>query len=122
MKFFLDTNIPHSAIDIFKELDLDAAHARDVGLSRVDDSQIINYAKKHDSILITKDLELANVKIFPIDSHRGVIIFRLPSNFKSSQFINTLRDFLNSVNLKELNNSISIVRLGSYRIRKFNKN
>lgn len=119
MKFFLDTNIPYSALRIFEELNIESAHARDVGLSRADDIEIINYAVKNDSILVTKDLELANITIFPIGSHHGVVVLRLPSFFKASQFVNVLKDFLSSINIKDLKKAIAIVKVGRYRIRKF---
>ena len=60
----------------------------------------------------------ANITMFPIKSHYGVIIVRLPSFFKAFQFINVIKDFLNSVDLKYLEKSIAIVKLGKYRIRK----
>ena len=40
MKFFLDTNIPYSALVVFEELKLESTHARDVGLSRAGDREI----------------------------------------------------------------------------------
>jgi len=119
MRFFLDTNIPYSALKIFEELKLESAHARDVGLSRAGDKEIADYAKKNGSILLTKDLELANTKLFPLGSHEGLIIFRLPTFFKASQFANILRDFLASININDLNRAVVIVKPGKYRIRKF---
>lgn len=119
MRFFLDTNIPYSTLEVFKELKLEAAHARNVGLSRVGDREIANYAKKNESILITKDLEFANAKLFPFGSHKGLIIMRLPTFFKAFQFVNVLRDFLTSINIDDLNNAVAIVKIGKYRIRKF---
>jgi len=35
MRFFLDANIPYSALEIFKELNLEALHARSVGLGKL---------------------------------------------------------------------------------------
>lgn len=119
MKFFLDTNIPYSALEIFKVLKLEAAHARDVGLSRADDKEIIEYAIKNNSIIVTKDLEFANITVFPVELHHGIVIMRLPSFFKASQFVNVLRDFLKSIDVKGLKKSIAIVKVGRYRIRKF---
>ena len=119
MKFFLDTNIPYSALKIFEELGLESAHARDAGLSRAGDKEIADYAKKNESILITKDLEFANTKLFPSGSHEGLIIIRLPTFFKASQFVNVLQGFLSSININELKQSVAIVKLGKYRIRKF---
>ena len=119
MKFFLDTNIPYSALKIFEELGLESAHARDAGLSRAGDKEIADYAKKNGSIMITKDLEFANAKLFPSGSHEGLIIIRLPTFFKASQFVNVLQDFLSSVNINDLKQSVAIVKIGKYRIRKF---
>lgn len=119
MKFFLDTNIPYSALKVFEELNLEAVHARDVGLSRAADREIMNYAVKNKSILVTKDLGFANIILFPVESHYGVVVLRLPSFFKAYQFVNVLRDFLNSVDAKLLEKAIAIIKLGRYRIRKF---
>lgn len=119
MRFFLDANIPYSALTVFEELKLESAHARDVGLSRASDREIANYAKKNGSILLTKDLEFANTKLFPFRSHEGLIIVRLPKLFKAIQFINILRNFLTSININDLNNAVAIVKPGRYRIRKF---
>jgi predicted nuclease of predicted toxin-antitoxin system len=119
MRFFLDMNIPYSALKVFEELKLESSHARDVGLNKADDGEIAGYAKKKQSILLTKDLEFANAKLFPFGSHEGLIIMRLPTFFKASQFVNVLRDFLVSINIKDLNNAVAIVKPGKYRIRKF---
>ena len=119
MKFFLDANIPYSAVEIFKKRNFKCVHARDVGLSRANDEDIMEYAKRIQSILVTKDLEFANIKVFPIKLHYGVLVARLPPFFKAPQFINALDDFLSSINLRDLKKSISIVKLGRYRIRRF---
>ncbi len=54
MKFFLDANIPYSALEIFEELNLESIHARDAGLSRADDIEIMNYATKMMAFLLQK--------------------------------------------------------------------
>ncbi len=117
MKFFLDANIPYSILGIFKELNLEAKHARDFGLSNAEDIEILKHSVQDNYILITKDLEFGNLKIFPIKPH-GLIILRLPHNFKANEMGNTLKGFLKSINLQDLKGSISIVKLGRYRIRK----
>ncbi len=119
MRFFLDTNIPYSALEIFEKLNLESNHAKDVNLSRASDKEIMDYAIKTNSILVTKDLGFANINLFPADSHHGLIILRFPNSFKAVQFNNSLKNFLDSINLEILQNSTAIVKLGSYRIRKF---
>lgn len=118
MKFFLDANIPYSALKVFEELDLEATHAGDVGLNRAPDKEIADYAAKNRSVLVTKDLEFANRTLFPPETHYGLIILRLPPNFKAAQFASALNEFLKSVEINTLEKSVVIVKLGSYRIRK----
>lgn len=118
MRFFLDANVPYSALEVFEELNLKAAHARDAGLSRADDKEIISYAAKEKSVLVTKDLELANTKLFPPESHNGVVVLRLPHTFNAKQFANAIRNFLTVVEAESLKKAITIVKLGRYRIRK----
>ncbi len=117
MKFFLDANMPYLNLRIFKELNLEAKHARDLGLSNAEDIEILKYSVQNNYILITKDLEFGNLKIFPMKPH-GLIILRLPHNFRADKMNNVLKGFLKSVNLQDLKGSISIVKLGKYRIRK----
>lgn len=118
MSFFLDTNIPYSALTVFKQANLKAVHARDVGLSQASDEKILDYAAKNGLILITKDLDFANKIKFPTAPRTGLVILRLPPFFHATEFAEVLRDFLNSVSEKELTNSVTIVKLGRYRIRK----
>jgi predicted nuclease of predicted toxin-antitoxin system len=117
IKFFLDANIPYSSKQIFKSFGT-VEHARDAGLSRAADKEILKYAVKNKSILVTKDLEFGNILIYPIKSHRGVIILRLPFYYTAEQINKALVQFLKSVELEEIRNSITVVELGRYRIRK----
>ena len=120
MKFFLDANIPYSALTAIKELNLEAIHAKDAGLSQASDKEIAKYAEKSKSILVTKDLDFGNLKLFDAKPC-GLVILRLPHFFKAPQFINVLRDFLKSENAQNLEGAITIVKLGSYRTRKLEK-
>ena len=101
MKFFLDANIPYSALNIFKEFDLQAEHAKDIGLSKASDKEIIRYAIKTNSILVTKDLDFANILFYPPKSHHGIVVLRLPFYFKAYQFVNAIKEFLGLVNAKD---------------------
>jgi len=113
--------MPYSIIDLFRELNLEALHARDIGLARAKDEEIMNYAIKNKYLLITKDLEFGNRKRFPINHSQGIIILRLPFFFKAFQVKKALKDFLTSINISELEKSITIIKSGHYRIRKIKR-
>ena len=95
-----------------------AEHARDIGLARATDKDIVSYTIQKKRILITKDLEFGDPRVFSIKAFSGLVILRLPFYFTASQIAKTLKDFLNSTNLNELKNALTIVKLGRYRTRK----
>ena len=117
MKFFLDACMPYSSKEVFKRF-AEVEHARDVGLARAADKEIIEYASRHKAVLVSKDLEFANIILYPINLHCGVTLLRLPSCFTARQINSILEEFLNSVDIKELINSVTMVESGRYRIRK----
>ncbi|MBI2045697.1 DUF5615 family PIN-like protein [Candidatus Pacearchaeota archaeon] len=118
MRFFLDANMPYSSLEVFKQLNLRASHARLVGLGKVNDDEIMKYAINNGSILVTKDIEFGNIIRFPVKLHEGVMVLRLPSFFTAYQINDVLKDFLKSVDIKLLDKTIAIIKLGRYRIRK----
>ena len=118
MKFFLDANMPRSSLKLFEELGIGVIYSRDVGLGNVEDKEIFEYAIRNKCILVTKDLEFGDSHLFPLESILGVIILRLPYYFTASQISNCLKDFLSLIDLSELKGSITIVKLGRFRMRR----
>ena len=92
---------------------------RDISLGTATDEQVIKYAKENSSILVTRDIEFANFLRYPMGSHAGVVVLRLPFDFTSEQINSILYDFVKEVKVEELVNSVTIVELGKYRIRRF---
>jgi len=118
MRFFLDANMPYSSKDVFSPFG-QVNHAGDVGLASAADREIIKYAVERKAILVTKDLEFASILLYPWDSHLGVIVLRLPFYFTAKQINKVLRGFLSSLDVKELENAVTIVELGRYRMRRY---
>lgn len=116
MKFLLDANIPHSAKLIFGK-NHQALHVRDIGLANASDERILKFASKINAVLITKDLDFANIILYPIKTHTGVIVLRVPAHFKAHSINNTLRQFLSSVKVEDLINAVTIIEPGRYRFR-----
>jgi|SRR3989344_527296 len=118
MKFFLDANMPKSSLKILENLGIESIHARNVGMGKALDIEIINYAIKNKCVLITKDLEFGNPNLFPLENVSGLIILRFPYYFTATQISEHLKIFFNSIELKELENSIITLKLGRFRIRR----
>ena len=118
MRFLIDADLPKSTCNAIREFGFHAEDARDIGLGIKDDSEIIKHAKQNGFVIITRDLDFGNVSIHPMTSHKGVIILRLPNTFISEKINNVVSKFLKSVKAEEVRNSIVIVELGKYRVRK----
>lgn len=118
MRFLLDANIPHSALEIFAEFMQKAYHVNDLGLGTATDEQVISYARKSRCILITRDLDFGTLAVFSRVPTYGIVTLRLPFSFNADRIKSKLREFLRSVDMKRLRNSITVVELDSYRVRK----
>lgn len=116
MNFFLDANLPVSSKEIFDEVGT-AWHARDVNLASATDEEILLFAIKKKTILVTRDLEFGNPYLYPKDSHCGLIILRVPFRFTAAQINKVFKEFLSSIEIQHLKNAITIVEPGKIRIR-----
>ena len=116
MKFLIDADSPYSLIEIFNKYGYDAIHVRDVFKFALDD-EIFEYSNKNKYIVVTRDLGFA--EIFMERKGLGLILIRLPYYFRVAKIIKVFEDFLREVKTKELINSITVLELGRYRIKKF---
>lgn len=118
MKFLIDADSPYSLIEAFNKYGYKAVHVRHVLGSAADD-EIYDYAQKNSYVIVTRDLGFAETFL----KSKGVelILIRLPYYFKVEKINRIFNQFLKEVDIKELVNSITVVELGRYRIKKLSK-
>jgi len=121
MRFLLDADVPRSSAQVLRKLGHQVQDVRDINLGDATDEEIIKYAKENNLILVTRDIEFANILRYTAGSHVGIVVLRLPFDFTSEQINTVLHDFIKSVKTEELVNNVTIVELGKYRIRRFSK-
>lgn len=117
MRFLLDANIPYSAKRIFRRPHA-AAHVRDIGLADAADDEILKRASKEGAILVTRDLDFGNLLLYPLGTHNGVMILRVPPYFTAEEIIKTLRRFLAHIDIASLARAVTIIEPGQYRVRR----
>lgn len=117
MKFILDANVPYSAKKIFRKNDA-ALHVRDIDLADATDDEILKRAVASGAVLITRDLDFANIVAYPPETHCGVIALRLPSHFTASQIKRVLKQFFSRIDKKSLQAALTIVEAHQYRMRR----
>ena len=81
------------------------------------DARIFEYAQKEGRIIITRDREFGNILKYPLGSHCGVIVVRIPYTFVRRQILDIIRKFFVNVEKNKLPNNLTILEIGKYRIR-----
>lgn len=115
MKFILDANIPYSAAAIFSAGE--AVHVRNIGLGTASDAEIAKYALKEKAVLITRDLDFANIILHQPVTHHGVVVLRVPSYFTAKHIISLMKVFFLKVTRESLIQRLTILEPGRYRTR-----
>lgn len=77
MKFKLDENLPTDLVQIFRSAGHDASSVFEQNLSGEKDQTLLDICRSEDRVLITLDLDFADVRSYPPDQNRGIVVLRL---------------------------------------------
>jgi predicted nuclease of predicted toxin-antitoxin system len=77
MKFKVDENLPVETTTLLKAAGHDALSVFDQDLEGKADSQISDICKVEKRILVTLDLDFADIRAYPPEEFPGIIAFRL---------------------------------------------
>lgn len=78
MRVKLDENLPLQLKALFTASGHDAATVVDEGLGGAPDAAIASACIAEERVLITLDLDFADIRTYPPDAYAGIIVFRLP--------------------------------------------
>lgn len=116
-KFFMDACLPRSSVKVLRDLGYDAVDAREVSLGGVQDPEIFEYAQKEGRVVVTRDKGFGNLTRYPLGSHEGIVLLRLPSTYTVDQINEVLKKFLERAKAEKLGKSLVIVEPDKYRLR-----
>ena len=77
MKFKIDENLPAEAADILRVAGFAADTVGDENLSGKDDAVVAGTSRSESRILVTLDLDFANIRAYPPGEHAGIVILRI---------------------------------------------
>jgi len=77
VRFKLDENMPRDAATRLGEAGHDVATVVDEGLGGEDDPPVLKAATAEGRILLTFDLDFADIRQYPPGTHAGIVVFRL---------------------------------------------
>jgi len=84
VKFKTDENLPVEATATLRECGFDAETVWDENLSGSDDQIIAARVRSEGRILLTLDLDFANIQAYPPHEHPGIIVLRLKQQDKAT--------------------------------------
>ena len=117
LDFLVDENIPLSVISTLREQGYHARHVGDVGLRGAPDETIFDRAQEKGWLILTRDLGFGNLLDYPLGTHAGIVVLRVPSTFTAPQIRDVLGTFISSIEPEMLIGALAIVEPGRYRIR-----
>jgi len=116
MKLKLDENLSRHLKPLLTRIGHDVVTAADENLLSCSDTKIASAALREERMLLTLDVEFADLRKYPPGSHPGIILFRPPS-FGPLSVNKFIADFVNSADLSKLTSCVAIVDPVNVRVR-----
>ena len=117
VKLKLDENLSRHLRSLLEMLGHDVLTVADEGLLSRPDPVIAAAARAEGRILLTLDVEFADLRKYPPGDHSGIILFR-PRSFGPLATIDMVRGFVASTDMASLAGCVVVVEPGRMRIRR----
>ena len=91
MKFKIDENLPAEAAEVLKSAGSDAHTLGDDRLSGASDETVAVASRSEDCILVTLDLDFANIRAYPPGEHAGIVVLRVKHQDKLTVLVHLRR-------------------------------
>jgi predicted nuclease of predicted toxin-antitoxin system len=116
--FLLDENMPLSVVSTLEEQGYRARHVAGMGLGGAPDETIFDRAQAEGWIIVSRDLGFGSLLDYPLGTHAGIVVVRVPYTFTAAQVCSVVSTFLSTVAPETLREALAIVEPGRYRIRR----
>ncbi len=116
MKLKLDENLSRHLKPVLIGLGHDVLTAEDENLLSHPDTEIAQAAKEEQRMLLTLDVEFADLRKYPPGSHPGVILFR-PLSLSPLSVNSFITDFVRRTDLDKLAACVAVVDPVHVRVR-----
>ena len=110
--------MPRSTARALRDAGHVADDVRDVGLRGYPDEAVFARAQEAEAVLVTADLGFANTLRFPLGTHAGVLVGRLPNELPIRTVNDEILRALHDLDGASLRGALVIVEVGRTRIRR----
>jgi predicted nuclease of predicted toxin-antitoxin system len=116
MKLKLDENLSRHLKPVLSAMEHDVMTVADENLLSRPDTEIALAAKAENRLLLTLDVEFADLRKYPPGSHPGVILFR-PYSLSPISVNKFIADFIHHADLNNLSACVAVVDPTHVRVR-----
>jgi len=117
MTFVIDENMPRSLAAALQSSGYTVKDIRDHGLRGKPDADVFAFSQEQKAVRITADLGFGDVGQFPLDSHHGIIVVRLPDELSISSRVAQIQSTITSLQGRSLTHTLVIISPGKIRVR-----
>ncbi len=116
-RFLTDENVPPRVVDYLRDKGFDVRAIREFVPAGSSDSEVISIARREERILLTFDKHFANILLYPLRTHAGIIRIRLHPPL-IEDVLGALENFFRDVDLGEISGTLVVLERGGFRIRR----
>jgi predicted nuclease of predicted toxin-antitoxin system len=109
MKLLLDQNLSPRLVRRLADLYPNSRHVMEVGLDRSLDKEVWNYARQHEYLIVTKDVDFSELSL--ILGFPPKVIWIRRGNCSTHDIETILREKFNSINAMNEDEGIGIIEL-----------
>jgi predicted nuclease of predicted toxin-antitoxin system len=117
-EFLIDEDMPRSTAVVLRQAGHSAEDVRDIGLRGRSDQEVFEYAQAQGTILLTADKGFSNIVRFPVGSHEGIMVVRVPNELPTQTVNDELLRALEDLEGEDLAGLLMIVEVGRTRVRR----
>lgn len=114
MRFLVDENLPLEIIEYLLSVNHDVFDVAASDLRGSSDKILWSKAAEEKRIIITRDLDYPMPRLRP--SPFGVILIRVPSDFKAAVIAKIFKEAIAKIDLEKLRNKVAVISPGKIRI------
>jgi len=117
IKVLADENIPPPIVEFLHQKGFDIKSLFQGGISGASDKDIMKLACQEQRVLLTFDKHFANVVLYPLSSHYGVIRIRIHPPLIST-VTRSLEHFLQKFDLATIRATLIVLERDGFRVRR----
>jgi predicted nuclease of predicted toxin-antitoxin system len=120
MKLLIDECVLGKTARLLKENGFSIITVQELGKASATNGTVIDIAKRKKAVIVTNDLDFANLILYPLGSHEGIIVLRprLDTIEAINDVHNVLVRLLKEVKPSVIEQSLVIIDRNKYRIKK----